>query len=516
MDEPEPKSQESENLVAEGLHAQRRQYSSHFFSHGDTLASVAMRHKMELSDLMKINRLNKWSHVRTGQILYVRASPSLERAQQQREDTETKGDGATDIMVDSSERRSNSLDERRPAPSRAPFGRGTLLDLSKSADIVEPELLLHAKREQSSMMGRSLSYSSGSSSSKDATSQRDRLLLEATQANLDVYRDERVKYCQGTDHVLGILVVTSWRFIFQPSPSDLAVQKKGFLHYQLNISIRDIYDCCEETELATAQCLSSDTYVQVCVKQKVKQGHKKSEGKVVNGKILYFQVSRQRSQALVQKLSAAMEKHKAGNALSHNRRQKAGASLPRRSMMLPAESAGSAADPVLHEGPSSLLLIDDIRAIQNMLPARERSCDWKLVYSSDKHGVSLNTFYTRARNKGPTVMIVEDSMHHIFGAFCSESWQVSDKYYGTGNSFLYMLYPKKAFYLWTGANNFVQLSGEDFLSVGGGSGTMGLWLNDDFSGGSSQTCDTFANAPLASTEEFSVLSVEVWGFVASE
>jgi hypothetical protein len=32
----------------------------------------------------------------------------------------------------------------------------------------------------------------------------------------------------------------------------------------------------------------------------------------------------------VQKLSAAMEKHKAGNALSHNRRQKAGASLPRR------------------------------------------------------------------------------------------------------------------------------------------------------------------------------------------
>jgi hypothetical protein len=72
---------------------------------------------------------------------------------------------------------------------------------------------------------------------------------------------------------------------------------------------------------------------------------------------------------------------------------------------------------------------------------------------------------------------------------------------------------------------------------------MGLWLNDDFSGGSSQTCDTFANAPLASTcvclpphtshhrtqhnlapthdvrthrEEFSVLSVEVWGFVASE
>lgn len=120
----------------------------------------------------------------------------------------------------------------------------------------------------------------------------------------------------------------------------------------------------------------------------------------------------------------------------------------------------------------------------------------------------------------------------IFGAFCSDSWQVSDKYYGTGGSFLYkvpthvfsvcpdddddpslslfrlhsslvdlQLYPKKAFYLWTGVNNYVQLSGEDFISVGGGSGTMGLWLNDDLSFGSSQSCDTFANEPLASAYE---------------
>lgn len=107
----------------------------------------------------------------------------------------------------------------------------------------------------------------------------------------------------------------------------------------------------------------------------------------------------------------------------------------------------------------------------------------------------------------------------MFGAFCSESWQISDKYYGNGNSFLYKVlstihssglpfphvscplqfYPKKAFYLWTGENNFVQLSGEDFISVGGGSGTMGLWLNDDVSSGFSQTCDTFANDPLASS-----------------
>ncbi len=37
-------------------------------------------------------------------------------------------------------------------------------------------------------------------------------------------------------------------------------------------------------------------------------------------------------------------------------------------------------------------------------------------------------------------MCVCVAINKIFGAFCSESWQVSDKYYGTGNSFLYMVH----------------------------------------------------------------------------
>jgi hypothetical protein len=88
--------------------------------------------------------------------------------------------------------------------------------LYQRPDIVEPELLLlHAKHEASSVMGRSLSYSSGSSSSSsgmDATSQRNRLLLEATQANLDVYRDERVKYSHGSDQVRARHHVSKLRF----------------------------------------------------------------------------------------------------------------------------------------------------------------------------------------------------------------------------------------------------------------------------------------------------------------
>jgi hypothetical protein len=52
MDPPESKDQQQHTDPPA-----RRQYSSHFFSHGDTLASVAMRHKMELDDLLKVRAL---------------------------------------------------------------------------------------------------------------------------------------------------------------------------------------------------------------------------------------------------------------------------------------------------------------------------------------------------------------------------------------------------------------------------------------------------------------------------
>jgi hypothetical protein len=69
--------------------------------------------------------------------------------------------------------------------------------LACGTGLAEEELLLSSAHESS--MGRSLSYSGGSA--KDAPSQRNRLLLEASHANLDVFRDERVKYTQGSEHV---------------------------------------------------------------------------------------------------------------------------------------------------------------------------------------------------------------------------------------------------------------------------------------------------------------------------
>lgn len=50
-----------------------------------------------------------------------------------------------------------------------------------------------------------------------------------------------------------------------------------------------------------------------------------------------------------------------------------------------------------------------------------------------------------------------------------------------------------------------------FLSVGGGDGHYGLWLDDTFEKGVSSHCLTFGNEPLSEEgEKFEILGVEVW------
>jgi hypothetical protein len=50
-----------------------------------------------------------------------------------------------------------------------------------------------------------------------------------------------------------------------------------------------------------------------------------------------------------------------------------------------------------------------------------------------------------------------------------------------------------------------------FLSVGGGDGHYGLWLDDNFERGISCHCLTFGNEPLSSAgEKFEIIGVELW------
>lgn len=64
---------------------------------------------------------------------------------------------------------------------------------------------------------------------------------------------------------------------------------------------------------------------------------------------------------------------------------------------------------------------------------------------------------------------------------------------------------------YSGINDFLIYCQADYLSVGGGDGHYGLWLDDDLDNGISETCPTFGNEPLSDEgRKFEVLGVEIW------
>jgi hypothetical protein len=64
---------------------------------------------------------------------------------------------------------------------------------------------------------------------------------------------------------------------------------------------------------------------------------------------------------------------------------------------------------------------------------------------------------------------------------------------------------------YSGLNEFMIFCETSFLSVGGGDGHYGLWLDDTLEKGISDRCLTFGNEPLSEEgHNFSVLDLEIW------
>ena len=60
-------------------------------------------------------------------------------------------------------------------------------------------------------------------------------------------------------------------------------------------------------------------------------------------------------------------------------------------------------------------------------------------------------------------------------------------------------------------NDYLIFCEHDYLSVGGGDGKYGLWLDGVLEKGISSHCMTFGNEPLSEEgEKFEVVGVEVW------
>ena len=177
------------------------------------------------------------------------------------------------------------------------------------------------------------------------------------------------------------------------------------------------------------------------------------------------------------------------------------------------------------------------------IPSRFALSDWRLLYSTHVHGISLNTFYLRTQGCGACILAIKDTSGHVFGAFCTE-WRppsLPANFYGGGESFVFQVERLKDLpplpladgpppdqacqvFRWTGTNNYFMFSAKDHLAVGSG-GHFALWLDAELLHGSSGGSMTFDNPPLccdpaaasAGPEErdevleFQCNVLEVWG-----
>ena len=165
---------------------------------------------------------------------------------------------------------------------------------------------------------------------------------------------------------------------------------------------------------------------------------------------------------------------------------------------------------------SNLLTAELAKLLSPSLPTWLHTAGWCRLYSTWTDGKSLKTLYRQlGQHDGPTLLVLRDSAQHVFGYFAAKSWHVSETFYGTGESFLFTLVPQPVVYPWAGVNSYFQMGKTDSIMVGGGRGEFALWIHESLTRGTSHPTPTYDNECLASSVDFRISGLEVWGFDSS-
>ncbi|XP_078429285.1 TLD-domain containing nucleolar protein [Wolffia australiana] len=153
--------------------------------------------------------------------------------------------------------------------------------------------------------------------------------------------------------------------------------------------------------------------------------------------------------------------------------------------------------------------------LESSLPNLVKGCEWVLLYSTLKHGISLRTLLRRSSGlPGPCLLIVGDMEGAVFGGLLEAPVNptAKRKYQGNCQAFVFTTkYGDPRLFRATGANRYYYLCMEEMLAFGGG-GHFALCLDGDLLHGTSGPSDTFGNACLAHNSEFELKNVELWGF----
>lgn len=165
---------------------------------------------------------------------------------------------------------------------------------------------------------------------------------------------------------------------------------------------------------------------------------------------------------------------------------------------------------------ASSLLTDEIRCcIHPALPTLAKGRSWILLYSTEKHGMSLLTLYRNSNMiSGPLLLVAGDKEGAVFGGLITSNLVPSPKrkYQGSSESFVFSnVSGKSKIFHPSGLNRYYILAMPEALSLGGGS-HFALHVDAELLHGSSGACETYGSPCLAHSEEFILKHVELWGF----
>ncbi|XP_048334255.2 uncharacterized protein LOC107422805 [Ziziphus jujuba] len=153
--------------------------------------------------------------------------------------------------------------------------------------------------------------------------------------------------------------------------------------------------------------------------------------------------------------------------------------------------------------------------LHSSIPNIVKGCQWVLLYSTLKHGISLRTLIRKSADlPGPCLLIVGDMQGAVFGGLlqCPLQPTAKRKFQGTNQTFVFTtIYGEPRLFRPTGANRYYYLCLDDLLALGAG-GNFALCLDGDLLNGTSGPSETFGNMCLAHGPEFELKNVELWGF----
>lgn len=164
--------------------------------------------------------------------------------------------------------------------------------------------------------------------------------------------------------------------------------------------------------------------------------------------------------------------------------------------------------------PSEILSERQLKDLHLSIPYYQRYKNLKLMYSTTKHGTAMKTFYDLCSYNSVSIIVIKDDEQHIFGGYLSEPIKRSDKFYGTGESFVFTFHNSERIHCFEGTteNEYYIYSDDDLFAMGCSDDAFSIAVRDDFLRGSSRITKTYKNTVLAGKEEFFVIKFEVWAF----